>query len=158
MLEPGMPFPSFSLPNQDGKTVSLKDFAGKWLVVYVYPKDDTPGCTIQGKSFTATREDFDAANIKVVGVNQDDVSSHKDFCSKFGFKIDLLSDTDARLLNDAGAGQSEYKGKMYWNRTTFVMDTMGMVRKIYRDVKPEGHEKVLLEDIKSMQRSEQIGR
>ena len=158
MLEPGMPFPSFSLPNQDGKAVSLKDFAGKWLVVYVYPKDDTPGCTIQGKSFTATREDFEAANIKVVGLNQDDVSSHKSFCNKFGFTIDLLADTDARLLNDAGVGQKEHKGAMYWSRTSFVIDPMGMLRKVYRDVKPEGHEKVLLEDIKSLQRSEQIGR
>jgi thioredoxin-dependent peroxiredoxin len=158
MLEPGMPFPSFSLLNQDGKTVSLKDFAGKWLVVYVYPKDDTPGCTIQGKSFTATRQDFEAANIKVVGVSQDDVASHKNFCNKFGFTIDLLADTDARLLNDAGVGQSEHKGTMYWNRTSFVIDSMGMLRKVYRNVKPEGHEQVLLEDIKGMQRSEQIGR
>lgn len=157
MLEPGMPFPSFSLPNQDGKTVSLKDFMGKWLVVYVYPKDDTPGCTIQGKSFTATREDFEAAGIKVVGVSQDDVASHKNFCNKFGFTIDLIADTDARLLNDAGVGQSDYKGTMYWNRTSFVVDPMGMLRKVYTNVKPEGHEKVLLEDIKSMQRSEQIG-
>src|SRR5262245_33260875 len=158
MLEPGMPFPSFSLPNQDARTVSLKDFAGEWLVLYVYPKDDTPGCTIQGKSFTATREDFEAANIKVVGVSQDDVASHKNFCNKFGFTIDLLADTDARLMHDAGVGQSEYKGTMYWNRTSFVIDPMGMLRKVYNNVKPEGHEKVLLEDIKGMQRSEQIGR
>ena len=66
MIQAGQPFPKFSLPNQDGKTVSLSDFAGKWLVVYVYPKDDTPGCTIQGKSFTATKADFDAAGISVV--------------------------------------------------------------------------------------------
>jgi peroxiredoxin Q/BCP len=74
MLEAGNAFPNFSLQNQDGKAVSLGDFAGKWLVVYFYPKDDTPGCTIQGKSFTATKADFDAAGISVVGVSQDDVS------------------------------------------------------------------------------------
>ena|SRR2546426_726646 len=83
MLEVGSPFPKFSLPNQDGKTVTLNDFAGKWLVVYVYPKDDTPGCTIQGKSFTATRNDFQASGIEVVGVSQDDVASHKSFCNLF---------------------------------------------------------------------------
>src|SRR2546422_11747367 len=94
MLEVGSPFPKFSLPNQDGKTVTLNDFAGKWLVVYVYPKDDTPGCTIQGKSFTATRNDFQAAGIEVVGVSQDDVASHKSFCNKFAFTIDLLADTN----------------------------------------------------------------
>jgi thioredoxin-dependent peroxiredoxin len=147
----GSSFPDFSLPNQDGKTVSLRDFAGKWLVVYVYPKDDTPGCTIQGKSFTATRADFDAANIAVVGVSQDDVASHKSFCNKFGFTIDLLADTNATLLKSAGVGQSDYKGTMYWNRTSFVIDAQGKLRKVYENVKPEGHEKVLLEDIKALQ-------
>jgi peroxiredoxin Q/BCP len=151
MLEPGKPFPNFSLPNQDGKTVTLKDFAGKWLVVYVYPKDDTPGCTIQGKSFTATKQDFESAGIKVVGVSQDDVASHKNFCNKFGFTIDLLADTEARLLNAMGVGQSEYKGTMYWDRTSFVIDPQGIVRKVYTNVKPDGHEQVLLNDIKSLQ-------
>ena len=147
----GQPFPKFSLPNQAGKTVSLDDFAGKWLVVYVYPKDDTPGCTIQGKSFTATKADFDAAGIAVVGVSQDDVASHKSFCNKFGFTIDLLADTNATLLNAAGVGQSEYKGTMYWNRTSFVIDPKGILRKTYENVKPDGHEQTLLQDIKALQ-------
>jgi peroxiredoxin Q/BCP len=151
MVEVGMPFPNFSLPNQDGEIVRLNDFTGKWLVVYVYPKDDTPGCTIQGKSFTATRADFEAAGIEVVGVSQDDVASHKDFCNKFSFTIDLLADTNAELLKAAGVNQSEYKGTMYWNRTSFVIDPKGVVRKVYTDVKPEGHEAVLLKDIKEMQ-------
>ena len=86
MLTPGTPFPSFSLQNQDGKLTKLSDYAGKWLVVYFYPKDDTPGCTIQGKSFTATKEDFDAAGINVLGVSADDVASHKNFCNKFGLQ------------------------------------------------------------------------
>lgn len=155
MLTVGSPFPKFSLPNQDGKTVSLNDFAGKWLVVYVYPKDDTPGCTIQGKSFTATRKDFQDAGIEVVGLNQDDVASHKNFCNKFAFSIDLLSDTNATLLKALGSGQSEYKGTMYWNRTSFVVDPKGTLRKLYENVKPEGHEQVLLNDIKGMQRATQ---
>ena len=153
MPEVGSPFPKFSLPNQDGKTVSLNDFAGKWLVVYVYPKDDTPGCTIQGKSFTATRADFQAAGIDVVGVSQDDIASHKDFCNKFSFTIDLLADTNATLLKAAGVKQSDYKGTMYWNRTSFVIDPKGILRKIYENVKPEGYEVVLLNDIKAMQRT-----
>ena len=151
MISAGMPFPIFSLQNQDGKTVTLKSFAGKWLVVYVYPKDDTPGCTIQGKSFTATKADFHKAGIEVVGVSQDDVASHKDFCNKFAFTIDLLADTKAELLKAAGVDQSEYKGTMYWNRTSFVIDPTGFVRKVYTNVKPEGHETVLLNDIKEMQ-------
>src|SRR5213596_304052 len=129
MLEAGTKFPAFSLPNQDGKIVILSDFAGKWLVVYFYPKDDTPGCTIQGKSFTATKADFDAANIKVVGVSQDDVESHKNFCNKFAFTIDLLADTKAELLNQTGIGQMEFNGVKYWTRSSFVIDPKGVLRK-----------------------------
>ena len=147
----GQRFPDFSLQNQDGQTVTLDDFANKWLVVYVYPKDDTPGCTIQGKSFTATKQEFDDANIAVVGVSEDDVNSHKSFCNKFGFTIDLLADPNHQLLQAAGVGQSEYKGTMYWNRTSFVIDPNGNLRKRYDKVNPEGHERVLLDDIKAMQ-------
>ncbi len=146
-VEIGKPFPRFALPNQDGKTVKLEDFAGKWLVVYFYPKDDTPGCTIQGKSFTASKEDFDKANVTVVGVSADDVASHKSFCDKFAFTIDLLADTNHELLKAAGVGQSEWKGNLYWDRTTFVVDPQGALRKTYLKVKPEGHEQTLLQDI-----------
>jgi thioredoxin-dependent peroxiredoxin len=150
-VEEGQRFIDFNLQNQDGNNVTLDDFQGKWLVLYVYPKDDTPGCTIQGKSFTASKDEFDAANIAVVGVSEDNVESHKDFGNKFGFKIDLLADPQHEFLKAADVGQSEYKGTMYWNRTTFVIDPEGKLRKIYRGVNPEGHEQVLLDDIKSMQ-------
>jgi thioredoxin-dependent peroxiredoxin len=151
MIETGQKFPEFSLQDQDGRTRSLSDYAGKWLVLYVYPKDDTPGCTIQGKSFTASKEEFERANIEVVGLSQDDVASHKDFCSKFSFTIDLLADPDAKLLSAAGVGQSDYKGTMYWDRTTFVIDPSGVVRKVYTKVNPQGHEVTLLEDVKTLQ-------
>ena len=150
-VEVGNRFTDFSLQNQDGKTIRLNDFAGKWLVLYVYPKDDTPGCTIQGKSFTASKQEFDEANIAVVGVSADDVASHKDFCNKFAFTIDLLADPNHQLLQAAGVGQSDYKGTMYWDRTSFVIDPEGTLRKTYLKVKPEGHEQVLLTDIKAMQ-------
>jgi peroxiredoxin Q/BCP len=150
-VEIGKAFPEFSLLNQHGAMVTLGDFVGKWLVVYVYPKDDTPGCTIQGKSFTATKQEFDDANIAVVGVSADDVESHKNFCNKFSFTIDLLADPDHELLGAAGVGQSDYKGTMYWNRTSFVIDPAGTLRKIYEKVNPERHERVLLDDIRSMQ-------
>jgi len=149
--EIGKRFPDFGLQNQDGNTVKLDDYAGKWLVLYVYPKDDTPGCTIQGKSFTATKQDFDDANIAIAGVSADDVESHKNFCNKFAFTIDLLADPNHELLSAAGVGQSDYKGTMYWNRTSFVIDPEGTLRKIYEKVNPEGHEQVLLEDIKGLQ-------
>jgi peroxiredoxin Q/BCP len=151
MLEAGNAFPDFALHNQDGKTIKLSDFRGRWLVVYFYPKDDTPGCTIQGKSFTASKSEFDDAGIGVVGVSQDGVASHKSFCDKFGFSIDLLADTGADLLKACGVGQSEYKGTMYWDRTTFVVNPSGVVNKVYEKVNPQGHERVLLEDIKQIQ-------
>jgi peroxiredoxin Q/BCP len=147
----GERFVDFKLKNQDGETTTLNDFAGQWLVLYVYPKDDTPGCTIQGKSFTASKQEFDDANIAVVGVSADDVESHKNFCNKFSFTIDLLADPNHELLSAAGVGQSEYKGTMYWDRTSFVIDPAGNLRKTYLKVQPEGHERVLLNDIKEMQ-------
>lgn len=110
MISAGNPFPNFSLPNQDGTVRKLSDFAGHWLVVYFYPKDDTPGCTIQGKAMTATKADFDSAGIKVVGISADDVASHKNFCNKFGFTTEFLSDTDSGLMKSLGLGQSEWKG------------------------------------------------
>ena len=150
MLEAGKPFPNFALPNQDGKIVSKGDFAGRWLVVYFYPKDDTPGCTIQGKSFTATKDEFEAAGISVVGVSQDDVDSHKNFCDKFSFKVELLADTKAELMTSLGIGQSEWQGMKFWERSTFVVDPQGVVRKVYEKVNPQGHEQVLLADIKQL--------
>ncbi len=151
MLPAGNRFPDFSLPNQDGKITNLSDFAGHWLVVYFYPKDDTPGCTIQGKSFTATKAEFDDAGIKVVGVSADDVASHKNFHHKFAFKIELLSDTDAKLMKALGIGQAEWKGMKFWERTTFIVDPKGVIQKVYEKVDPNGHEQVLLADIKGMQ-------
>lgn len=148
MLAPGSPFPNFSLPNQDGKITNLSDFAGQWLVIYFYPKDDTPGCTTQGRAFTATKAEFDAAGIKVLGVSADDVTSHKNFTTKFAFTIDLLSNPDASLMKALGIGQSEWKGNKYWDRTTFVVDPKGIIRKVYEKVVPEGHEGVLLADIR----------
>ena len=150
MLSAGNPFPNFALPNQDGKVTKLGDFAGQWLVVYFYPKDDTPGCTLQGKSFTASKADFDAAGISVVGVSADDVASHKNFCDKFAFNIDLLADTDSQLMKTLGLGQSEWKGMKFWERTSFVIDPNGIIRKVYEKVNADGHEKVLLDDIKGM--------
>ncbi len=152
MLSVGQAFPQFSLPNQDNQVMKLSDFKGKWLVVYVYPKDDTPGCTLEGRSFSAAKSEFDRANAVVLGLSEDDVASHKSFCDKFSFSIPLLADTSATLLNAMGVGQSEWKGTKYWDRTTFLVDPSGVVRKVYSKVNPEGHEKEVLRDIEAFQR------
>lgn len=148
MLNEGQRFPAFSLADQDGQTRKLGDFSGKWLVVYTYPKDDTPGCTLEGRGFTAAKPDFDAADSVVVGLSADDVGSHKSFCNKFGFTIPLLADPDATLLAALGVGQSEWKGTKYWDRVTFVVDPTGTIRKVYPKVNPEGHEKQVLADLR----------
>jgi peroxiredoxin Q/BCP len=150
MLQAGTAFPAFSLPNQDGKTVQLSDFAGQWLVIYFYPKDDTPGCTIQGKSFTASKADFDQAGVHVVGISADDVASHKNFRDKFAFTIDLLADPDSSLIKKLGIGTAEWKGMKFWERTSFVVDPKGVIRKVYEKVNPEGHEQALLNDIEQL--------
>jgi peroxiredoxin Q/BCP len=153
MLDVGQRFPDFSLKNQDDETQTLAGFAGEWLVVYVYPKDDTPGCTIQGKAFTATKNEFERRGIHVVGLSADDVTSHKGFCDKFSLTVELLADPNATLLKALGVGQAEYKGNLYWNRTTFVVDPAGVVRKVYANVTPQGHEAVLLKDIDNLRAS-----
>jgi thioredoxin-dependent peroxiredoxin len=151
MLDVGQRFPEFSLVNQNNKTQTLASYAGKWLVVYVYPKDDTPGCTIQGKAFTATKSEFEKRAIHVVGLSADDVASHKGFCDKYSLTVELLADPGAALLKALGVGQSEYKGTLYWNRTTFVVDPVGVVRKVYPNVVPQGHEETLLKDVAALQ-------
>lgn len=151
MLESGSKLPAFSLQNQDGATKANADYAGKWLVLYIYPKDDTPGCTIQGKSFTATKADFDAKNAVVVGLSADDVGSHRAFCDKFSFTIELLADPQEQLLKGLGIGQNEWKGMQFWQRTTFLVDPQGVVRKVYANVDPNGHEQVLLKELASLQ-------
>ena len=150
MIDTAQKLPDFSLQNQDGESRTNASYAGKWLVLYIYPKDDTPGCTIQGKSFTATKADYDAANAVVVGLSADDVKSHKDFCSKFSFNIELLADPDTTLLAALGVAQSEYKGTMYWERTTFLVDPSGVVRKVFTKVDPNGHEVAVLKDIAAL--------
>jgi thioredoxin-dependent peroxiredoxin len=152
MIEAGSRFPDFSLPDQDNRTLKLNDFIGRWLVLYVYPKDDTPGCTLEGRAFSAAKPEFDRLNAVVVGISQDDVSSHKGFCDKYGFTIPLLADTSGDLLRKVGVGQTEWQGTMYWDRTTFLVDPNGVVRKVYLKVKPQDHEKQVLEDLRQLTR------
>lgn len=153
MIQEGQKLPAFALRNQDGVERTDADYAGRWLVLYVYPMDDTPGCTVQGKSFTATKAAFETAAIQVVGVSPDDVDSHKAFCNKFSLTVELLADPSTALLTALDAGQSEFQGKLYWNRTTFVIDPTGTVRKVYVGVRPDGHEHALLADVTELQKA-----
>ena len=147
MITEGERAPSFSSKNQNGETVSLTDIAGKRVVLYFYPKDDTPGCTTEGLEFSALRKEFEKYNTVIFGVSKDTVESHKRFCDKHGFSIDLLSDEGGTMLEEYGAwGEKNKFGKKSLGiiRSTVLLDENGVALKHWKKVQAQGHaEKVL---------------
>lgn len=142
MLEEGDKAPGFRAPDQDGKTVDLKDLKGQRVVLYFYPKDDTPGCTKEACSFRDADEVYRKKNIRVLGVSTDDEKSHQKFISKFSLPFDLLADTDKKIVEDYGVwGEKSMYGKKYMgtNRKTFLIDGDGKIVKIFDKVNVEKH-------------------
>ncbi|WGZ96386.1 MAG: peroxiredoxin [Candidatus Thiothrix putei] len=152
MLQAKQPAPAFSSPNQHGKTVSLADFAGKQhVVLYFYPKDDTPGCTIEANEFTALAAEFAAHNAVVIGVSKDDCGSHQAFIDKFGLKVELLADTSGAVCAAYGVWQEKEKNgvkKMGIVRSTFVIDKDGTLVTAQYQVTPNGHAQAMLDVVK----------
>lgn len=149
----GKKAPSFKLPDQNGKEHSLKDYFGSWLIVYFYPKDDTPGCTKEACSIRDWIGDFKKAGVKVVGVSIDSVKSHKRFADKYHLNFTILSDEKKATVNAYGVwGKKKFMGREYMGtmRTTFLIDQAGKIRKVYENVKPNVHVDELLADIKVM--------
>ncbi len=154
MLNIGSFLPSFSLSDQDGKTISNTDLLGKWSVVYFYPKDDTPGCTKEACSFRDSWQQFEKASVMVFGVSRDSVASHKKFAQKYSLPFSLLSDPDALLIKDFGAwGKKKFMGREFDGilRTTFVIDPEGKIAAVYENVTPADHASEILEDIQRFQ-------
>lgn len=154
MIENGKPFPAFSLPDQDGKTRSLGDYAGKWLVAYFYPRDNTPGCSMEAQAFAALIQKYAAENTAVVGVSADSVKSHANFAEKFSLPFSLLSDPEQKLLGPAGVWQKKkMAGREYMGivRSTYVIDPKGIVRASWAGVKVPGHAEAVLEKLREMQ-------
>lgn len=142
MLKEGSKLENFSLPNQKGNEISLKDFKEKNLVIYFYPKDDTPGCTLEAKDFSKLSEDFSKKNARVIGVSRDSVKSHDKFCNKHELSIDLLSDEDGKVCEYFGVWvEKSMYGKKYMGieRSTFLVDSTGILKKIWRNVKVPNH-------------------
>ena len=140
MLEIGMKAPDFTLIDKDGKTVSLSDFLGKKVVLYFYPKDNTPGCTRQACAFAAAYEGFNAKNVVVIGVSRDSVSSHQKFAQKYNLPFLLLSDPELQVIQDYGVWQEKKlygKVSMGVVRTTFIIDEQGNIEKVMPKVKPD---------------------
>jgi peroxiredoxin Q/BCP len=140
MLDVGSPFPNFSLQNQSGDTVTLADLKGSKTIVYFYPKDDTPGCTVEACAFRDNLPKFTGA--KVFGVSPDSFRSHKKFAEKFGLNFPLLADEKHALAEACSTWvEKSMMGRNYMGveRTTFLLDADAMIEKVWRKVKPEGH-------------------
>src|SRR3954447_24909265 len=148
MLKEGSTAPAFKTTDANGEAVNLKDFRGQKVVLYFYPKDDTPGCTKEACSFRDADDIYRSKGIKVLGVSTDDESSHQKFISKFQLPFDLLADTDKKIVNDYGVwGEKNMYGKKYMgtNRKTFLIDENGKIAKIFDKVNVEQHADEVLE-------------
>ena len=147
-LKIGDAAPSFSLPANGGRTVNLTDFAKRKLVIYFYPKDNTPGCTTEAIDFTAAIKDFDKANTDIVGVSADSVRKHENFIDKHDLAITLLSDEDQKMLNAYGVWvEKNMYGRKFMGieRATYLIGTDGKIEQIWRKVKVKDHVEAVLE-------------
>jgi peroxiredoxin Q/BCP len=145
----GQPAPAFKLQDQDGKWHTLADYKGKWVAIYFYPKDDTPGCTTQACSFRDNIFAFNKEGAVIVGISVDDVESHKKFAEKHGLPFALLADADKAVAKQYGVLKN-YGVAEFARRDTFIVDPEGRIAKHYESVKPDGHSQVVLEDIKAL--------
>ena len=151
MLEKGMKAPDFSLSDKDGNMVSLSQFAGKKVIVYFYPKDNTPGCTRQACAFAEAFEKFRNIDAIVIGISKDSVSSHVKFAEKYALPFVLLSDPEHEVIEAFGAwGEKKNYGKTYFGtvRSTFVIDENGIIEKVMPKVKPDTNAAEILEYLK----------
>lgn len=145
------PAPDFSLSDPEGKTHTLSDWKGKWLVLYFYPKDDTPGCAIEACAMRDARDDLTELGVDVVGVSQDDAASHDKFKAKYNLNFTLLSDPDRKAIEAYGAWGKKMFGKEGILRKTFIINPEGQVVKVYGRVTPLGHGEQVIEELKSLQ-------
>jgi peroxiredoxin Q/BCP len=143
--------PDFSLKDSEGKTRSLADYHDKWLVLYFYPKDETPGCTTEACSLRDARDDIAALGAEVVGVSRDDASSHEKFKAKHTLNFTLLSDPDHSVMDVYGAWGKKMFGKEGVLRKTFIINPAGEVVKVYGRVTPVGHGEQVVADVKNLQ-------
>ena len=154
MLENNQTAPAFSSPNQDNQVVDLSSFNGKkHVVLYFYPKDDTPGCTIEANDFTKLADQFAALDTAVIGVSKDSCESHTDFIKKFGLKLDLLADESGELCESYGVWQEKEKNgvkKMAILRSTFIIDKGGELVEAMYGVNHVGHAQAVLERIQQL--------
>ena len=150
--EVGKPAPDFSLSTGDGSQVSLKDYHGKWVVLYFYPKDFTSGCTLEAHNFQRDLSKYTDVGVVILGVSVDTAQSHKDFCAKEGLNFKLLADPDAKVSTEYGSVM-DYKGQKLAARNTFIINPDGDVVKVYTSVKPAEHSEQVLKDLADLKKS-----
>jgi thioredoxin-dependent peroxiredoxin len=148
----GTPAPDFSLTTGDGSHVSLKDYRGKWIVLYFYPKDFTSGCTVEAHNFQRDLTKYDQTGAVILGVSVDSAQSHKDFCAKEGLNFKLLADPDGKVSAQYGSAM-DYKGAKMAARNTFLINPEGKIAKIYTGVKPVDHSDQVLKDLADLKKS-----
>ena len=146
----GSPAPDFSLTTNEGHAAALKDFRGKWVVLYFYPKDFTGGCTLEAHNFQRDLAKYEKANAVILGVSVDTAESHKDFCAKEGLAFKLFSDPDAKVSTQYGSAM-EYNGNKLAARNTFIVNPEGKIAKVFTGVKPSGHSEEVLTALASLQ-------
>ncbi len=151
MAETGDKAADFSLPDADMHLVSLGDYRGRWVVLYFYPKDDTPGCTTEAVEFSALEDSFARLGAVVLGVSPDDCISHADFRDKHGLSVRLLSDTEAEVARAYGVWQQKKDGREGVVRSTFLIDPSGCIAEVWRGVSAKGHAQVVLERLRELQ-------
>ena len=150
--EVGKPAPEFSLATGDGSQVSLKDYRGKWIVLYFYPKDFTSGCTMEAHNFQRDLSKYEQTGAVILGVSVDTAQSHKDFCAKEGLNFKLLADPDAKVSTEYGSIM-DYKGSKLAARNTFIINPKGEIAKVYTSVKPADHSEQVLKDLAELKKS-----
>lgn len=150
--EVGKPAPDFSLTTSDGSQVSLKDYRGKWVVLYFYPKDFTSGCTLEARNFQRDLTKYQDTGAVILGVSVDTAQSHKDFCAKEGLNFKLLADPDANVSTEYGSVM-DYKGEKLAARNTFIINPSGEIAKVYTGVKPAEHSEQVLKDLAELKKS-----
>jgi len=149
--------PDFSLPSQEGSSVSLKDYRGKWVVLYFYPKDLTAGCTREAHNFEVDQPKYAARNAVVLGVSVDSVDSHKKFCAKEGLNFKLLADTEHKVIDSYGSLTNLVVVKIA-ARHTFLIDPSGKIAKAYTSVDPITHSAEVLAELDQLQKSDRVSR
>jgi len=145
----GQKAPAVSLPSQDGSTVSLKDFRGKWVVLYFYPKDNTPGCTIEAHNFQRDLSKYEEKNAVILGVSVDSSASHQDFCTKQSLTFKLLADTEKKVVAEYGS----LSERGFASRNTFLIDPKGKIVKVWTAVKPSEHSEEILATLSELQKN-----